>query len=368
MAFRAINELTPNAHLQHLLREVAKTKKRDLADQIDEVLPNLPSYLGDQIDGVRVIGNFAAHPTKSTTTGEIINVEPGEAEWLLDTLEMAFDFYLVQPALRQKKRDDINATLTKAGKPAQHFLDAHNRASDLLRGRFQARMKQPMPWVAFIGENREMVGVEQDHEGACRFFLLRGRARGRSAARILRPSSKICFMRSSPVKAPRVRRQSLARPIPAYLTSKTPTCFSSAATRSSSVARDMTGLLHQGKRHRDHCRGSDDAKQENPGLASFCAYGHPDDKLTSNFCPSASAHLCSVASVGFSILPVSSRDRAGAAIPLRSATSASVSPWLSRSALEGKLVSVHFSPILLPEMNCHQPSLAFDAQVDLPVY
>jgi hypothetical protein len=103
--------------LQHLLREVAKTKKKDLADQIQEVLPGLPTYLADQIDGVRIIGNFAAHPMKSTNTGEIIEVEPGEAEWLLDTLEMAFDFYIIQPAQRQRKKDALNQKLAEAGKP-----------------------------------------------------------------------------------------------------------------------------------------------------------------------------------------------------------------------------------------------------------
>jgi hypothetical protein len=29
---------------------------------------------------VRTIGNFAAHPIKSTSTGTIVDVEPGEAE------------------------------------------------------------------------------------------------------------------------------------------------------------------------------------------------------------------------------------------------------------------------------------------------
>ncbi len=103
--------------LQHVLREAAKTKERDLAKQIDEVLPSLPSYLTQMIDTVRVMGNFAAHPMKSTNTGEIIDVEPGEAEWLLDTLESAFDFYFVQPAEAKRKRDAINAKLADAGKP-----------------------------------------------------------------------------------------------------------------------------------------------------------------------------------------------------------------------------------------------------------
>jgi hypothetical protein len=103
--------------LQHLLKECAKTTKRDLADQITEAFPSLPTYLREQIDGVRAIGNFAAHPLKSTNTGEIIDVEPGEAEWLLDTLEMLFDFYCVQPAEAKRKRDAINSKLKEVGKP-----------------------------------------------------------------------------------------------------------------------------------------------------------------------------------------------------------------------------------------------------------
>ncbi len=58
------------------------------------------------------------------------------------------------------------------------------------------------------------------------------------------------------------------------------------------------------------------------------------DKSTLSFRPSASAHLCKVASVGFSILPVSSRDNAGGSIPIRAATSANVNPWLLSRGLE----------------------------------
>jgi Domain of unknown function (DUF4145) len=103
--------------LQHVLKEAGRTTKKDLVQQIEEVLPTLPPGLRDLIDAVRVVGNFAAHPTKSTHTGEIIEVEPGEAELLLDVLEMAFDFYFVQPAEAQRRRDAINAKLAAAGKP-----------------------------------------------------------------------------------------------------------------------------------------------------------------------------------------------------------------------------------------------------------
>ena len=75
--------------LQNLLREKAKTTKKDLYDQIQEVIDSkkLPSYLSEDLDAVRNIGNFGAHPIKSKVTGEIIEVEPGEAEWNLDILE-----------------------------------------------------------------------------------------------------------------------------------------------------------------------------------------------------------------------------------------------------------------------------------------
>ncbi|HTX16144.1 MAG TPA: DUF4145 domain-containing protein [Candidatus Baltobacteraceae bacterium] len=103
--------------LQSLLREAGATKSRDLADQIEEVLPTLPGYLQTQLDAVRNIGNFAAHPQKSKATGEIIDVEPGEAEWNLDVLDLLFDFYYEQPRIAQEKRDALNKKLAAAAKP-----------------------------------------------------------------------------------------------------------------------------------------------------------------------------------------------------------------------------------------------------------
>jgi len=105
--------------LQNSLREKANTKSKDLADQIQEVLDSraLPTYLADSLDAVRNIGNFATHPIKSKSTGEIVDVEPGEAEWNLDVLEGLFDFYFVQPSKLQKKRENLNQKLKDVGKP-----------------------------------------------------------------------------------------------------------------------------------------------------------------------------------------------------------------------------------------------------------
>ncbi len=105
--------------LQHMLRDEAKVKKSDLFSEIQEVLnrANLPSHISDSLDAVRNIGNFAAHPMKSQSTGDIVEVEPGEAEWNLDVLESLFDFYFVAPAKTKAKRDALNMKLKDTGKP-----------------------------------------------------------------------------------------------------------------------------------------------------------------------------------------------------------------------------------------------------------
>lgn len=105
--------------LQNLLRDTAKVKPSDLSKEIQEVIDSgkLPSQLADSIDAIRNIGNFAAHPVKGKSTGEIVDVEPEEAEWNLDVLESLFDFYYVHPAKVAKKREALNAKLSEAGKP-----------------------------------------------------------------------------------------------------------------------------------------------------------------------------------------------------------------------------------------------------------
>lgn len=105
--------------LQAILREHAKVKPQDLSREIDEVLASkqLPTHLADDIDAIRNYGKFAAHPIKSTSSGEIVPVEPGEAEWQLDVLVLLFDFYFVGPAESKRKREAFNAKLADAKKP-----------------------------------------------------------------------------------------------------------------------------------------------------------------------------------------------------------------------------------------------------------
>lgn len=105
--------------MQHILQECAKVQAPNLYQEIQKVLDGnmVPSHIADSLDAVRTVGNFAAHPIKSTSSGEVVAVEPGEAEWNLDTVEALFDFYFVQPAKVAVKRDALNKKLVDAGKP-----------------------------------------------------------------------------------------------------------------------------------------------------------------------------------------------------------------------------------------------------------
>jgi hypothetical protein len=105
--------------LQHILREEYKIKKGSLDKEIEEFihLGNVPSHIGEAVDAVRNVGNFAAHPLKDTSTGVVVDVEPGEAEWLLEVIDALFDFTFVQPRKLQERKSRLNAKLAAMGKP-----------------------------------------------------------------------------------------------------------------------------------------------------------------------------------------------------------------------------------------------------------
>lgn len=104
--------------LQHIIREKMGIKERDLSQEIQLVIDKglLPTDLLESIDAIRNVGNFAAHPVKSQSSGEIVEVEPNEAEWNLDVLEMMFDYLFVRPAAIKRRRAALDAKLSDAGK------------------------------------------------------------------------------------------------------------------------------------------------------------------------------------------------------------------------------------------------------------
>jgi 2-polyprenyl-6-methoxyphenol hydroxylase-like FAD-dependent oxidoreductase len=61
-------------------------------------------------------GIFAAHPIKSTNTSEIVEVEPGEAEWLVAIFTDVFDEFYVKPANQRERIEALNERLRDASK------------------------------------------------------------------------------------------------------------------------------------------------------------------------------------------------------------------------------------------------------------
>lgn len=105
--------------LQSFLREVLGVRPANLDREIQQVLEShkLPDQLAKDLDAVRAVGNLAVHPIKSINTGEIIDVEPGDAEWLLSILEALFDWEYVQHPRQQAHHQALNKKLDSAGKP-----------------------------------------------------------------------------------------------------------------------------------------------------------------------------------------------------------------------------------------------------------
>jgi hypothetical protein len=98
-------------------------KGRDLAKEIDLLLSEtdpkkgIPESLRLTVDGIRNFGNFSAHPITDLTTLQIIDVEPEEAEWCLETVEGMFQHFYVRPEQAKTRKAALDAKLAAAGKP-----------------------------------------------------------------------------------------------------------------------------------------------------------------------------------------------------------------------------------------------------------
>lgn len=97
--------------LQNIIRMKEGIKGRNLKTEIDELIATkkLPSYISENLDIIRGFGNIAAHGMKDQKSGLILDVEPNEAEFLLDVLDLLFDFYFVLPT----KSKNIKTVLGK---------------------------------------------------------------------------------------------------------------------------------------------------------------------------------------------------------------------------------------------------------------
>ncbi|WP_202976811.1 DUF4145 domain-containing protein [Candidatus Oscillochloris fontis] len=104
--------------LQNLIREQEGITEKTLFSEVDKLIKSnkLPKHLAKDLDSIRQIGNFAAHPMKDTNTGEIVEVELGEAEWTLEVLETLLLFYFVEEPKSSARRDALNKKLKEYGK------------------------------------------------------------------------------------------------------------------------------------------------------------------------------------------------------------------------------------------------------------
>jgi hypothetical protein len=108
--------------LQNMLH-AAGYKSKDLAKEIDLLLNEtdprkaLPHKLRETVDAIRIFGNFSAHPIDDKTTLQVIDVEPHEAEWCLETIEELFEHFYVGPAAAKAKKSALNLKLAAGGKP-----------------------------------------------------------------------------------------------------------------------------------------------------------------------------------------------------------------------------------------------------------
>lgn len=96
--------------LQKILHNELKIEKRNLEEEIKELenKKDIPSNFITLLQVLRKIANFGAHPKKSTNSGEIMDIEPGEAEVMLEIIEQLFDYVFIKPKKQAEFLKHIN--------------------------------------------------------------------------------------------------------------------------------------------------------------------------------------------------------------------------------------------------------------------
>jgi hypothetical protein len=104
--------------LQNIIHNHLNVRARDLNAEIQLIRDQgkLPSDIVNQLDSLREIGNFSAHPKKDALTNEIIDVDTGEAEWALEILDEIFDYCFDRPARIAARKATWNSKKDKTKK------------------------------------------------------------------------------------------------------------------------------------------------------------------------------------------------------------------------------------------------------------
>ncbi|MDP8267523.1 MAG: DUF4145 domain-containing protein [Candidatus Tenebribacter davisii] len=121
-----IRDLSPKASatlsrrcIQGIIRDFWKITKSRLIDEISELEDKIDSLTWKAIDAVRKVGNIGAHMEKDIDL--IIEVDPKEAELLINLIELLFEEWYIKKRERELKLKSIvkiaqNKTDQKKGK------------------------------------------------------------------------------------------------------------------------------------------------------------------------------------------------------------------------------------------------------------
>ena len=119
-----ILEISPKASaalsrrcLHNVLLERGLSNESDLDAAINDALHNhLPDYLHADLDAIREVADFSGQPEKAAHAAEIHPVEPEEAGWNLEVLDLLFDHLYVQPAKSASHREALQQRLRETRK------------------------------------------------------------------------------------------------------------------------------------------------------------------------------------------------------------------------------------------------------------
>lgn len=107
-----IRDLSPKASatlsrrcLQGIIRDFWGVKTGRLVDEINQIEEKVDPLVWEAIDSVRKIGNIGAHMEKDINV--IVDVEPEEADLLLDLIEMVLREWYVLREERKRKLESI---------------------------------------------------------------------------------------------------------------------------------------------------------------------------------------------------------------------------------------------------------------------
>jgi hypothetical protein len=93
------------------------TRSLKLSTMIDafEKQGGHPSHVTGNLDYLREIADFSAH-TQKDELGNIVDVEPEEAEWTLEVVDTLFDYFIVGPEKDKERRAQFDKKIEQVGR------------------------------------------------------------------------------------------------------------------------------------------------------------------------------------------------------------------------------------------------------------